>query len=140
MTLVERKSKVVIILNTRYKTDKTIFEELDNLLSATPKGLFKSIIFDNGKQFSKWRDIANKHDINTFADVGAPNQRGLNEYTNSLPRKDDLRKDMNLSILSTDYMHQVSSYRNNIPRKSLNYQTPLEVFMKYITNGQLSFF
>lgn len=26
--------------------------------------------------------------------------------------------------------------RNNTPRKSLNYQTPLEVFMKYITDDQ----
>ncbi len=47
---------------------------------------------------------------------------------------------MDLSILSSDYVHQVSSYKNNISRKSLNYKTPLEVFMKYITNGQLSFF
>ena len=29
MTLVERKSKAVIILNTRHKTDKAIFEKLD---------------------------------------------------------------------------------------------------------------
>ena len=36
MTLVERKSKAVIILNTRYKTDKAIFEKLDALLSVTP--------------------------------------------------------------------------------------------------------
>ena len=39
MTLVERKSKAVIILNTRHKTDKAIFEKLDALLSVTPKGL-----------------------------------------------------------------------------------------------------
>ncbi len=32
MTLVERKSKAVIILNTRHKTDKAIFEKLDALL------------------------------------------------------------------------------------------------------------
>ena len=51
MTLVERKSKAVIILNTRHKTDKAIFEKLDALLSVTPKGLFKSITFDNGKNF-----------------------------------------------------------------------------------------
>ena len=47
---------------------------------------------------------------------------------------------MNLSDLPTDYVQQVASYRNNIPRKSLNYKTPLEVFMKYITNEQVVFF
>ena len=141
MTLVERKSKAVIILNTRHKTDKAIFEKLDALLSVTPKGLFKSITFDNGKEFSKWKDIANKHDISTyFADVGAPNQRALNEQTNGLLRKDGLGKDMDLSDLPTDYVQQVASYRNNIPRKSLNYRTPLEVFIKYITNEQVVFF
>ncbi len=141
MTLVERKSKAVIVLNTHHKNDKAIFEKLDKLLSATPRRFFKSITFDNGKEFAKWKYIANKHDISTyFADVGAPNQRALNEQTNGLLRKDGLGKDMDFSDLSNDYVQQVASYRNNIPRKSLNYKTPLEIFMKYITNEQLAFF
>lgn len=75
------------------------------------------------------KDIANRHDISTyFADVGAPNQRALNEQTNGSLRKDGLGKDMDLSDFSTDYVQQVASYRNNIPRKSLNYRTPLEVY------------
>ncbi len=128
MTLVERKSKAVSILNTRHKTDKAIFEKLDELLSVTPKLFFKSITFDNGKKFSNWKDIANKHDISTyFADV--PNQRALNEQINGL-----LRKDMDLSDFSTDYIQPIASQWKNIPRKSLNYRTPLEVFIKYITN------
>ena len=87
------------------------------------------------------KDIANKHDISTyFADVGALNQRALNEQTNGSLRKDGLGKDMDLSDLPTDYVQQVASYRNNIPRKNLNYRTPLEVFIKYITNEQIVFF
>ncbi|MDN2454285.1 IS30 family transposase, partial [Lactobacillus sp. UCMA15818] len=35
---------------------------------------------------------------------------------------------------------QVSGRRNHIPRKSLNYKTPIEIFMKNITDKQLSFF
>ncbi len=61
-------------------------------------------------------------------------------HPNGLLRKDGLGKDMDLSNLSTDYVQQVASYRNNIPRKSLNYRTPLEVFIKYITNEQVVFF
>ena len=90
---------------------------------------------------SEWKDISNKHDIGTyFADVGAPNQRALNEQTNGSLRKDGLGKDMDLSDLSTGYVQQVASYRNNIPRKSLSYRIPLEVFMKYITNEHVVFF
>ena len=47
---------------------------------------------------------------------------------------------MDLSDLSIDYVQQVASYINNIPRKSLNYKTPPEIFMKYIANEQLAFF
>lgn len=32
----------------------------------------------------------------------------------------------------------VASKRNHIPRKSLNYQTPLEAFMSYMDVGRLS--
>ena len=68
------------------------------------------ITFDNGKEFSKWKDISNKHDISTyFADVGDPNQRALNEHTNGLLRKDGLGKNNDLSILSTDHVHQICS-------------------------------
>ncbi|MQB96089.1 IS30 family transposase, partial [Lactobacillus reuteri] len=35
----------------------------------------------------------NKYDLHTyFAEVGAPNQRGLNENNNGLLRRDDLSK------------------------------------------------
>lgn len=46
---------------------------------------------------------------------------------------------MDLSDLPTNYVQQVASYRNNIPRKNLNYKSLLEIFMKYITNEQLVF-
>ncbi|MBE4710803.1 IS30 family transposase, partial [Limosilactobacillus fermentum] len=46
---------------------------------------------DNGKEFAGWREIANQFDIHTyFAEVGAPNQRGLNENNNGLLRRDGL--------------------------------------------------
>ncbi|MFZ1353875.1 MAG: IS30 family transposase, partial [Enterococcus aquimarinus] len=32
----------------------------------------------------------------------------------------------------------VASKRNHIPRKSLNYQTPLEVFLSYLDESTLS--
>ncbi|HAP9010076.1 TPA: IS30 family transposase, partial [Enterococcus faecium] len=33
------------------------------------------------------------------------------------------------------FISSVASKRNHIPRKSLNYQTPLEVFLSYV-NGK----
>ncbi|MCC7616292.1 transposase, partial [Liquorilactobacillus nagelii] len=81
------------------------------------------------------------HDISTyFAEVGAPNQRGLNENNNGLIRRDGLNKSMDFRNLPNALVQQVSSRRNHIPRKSLNYKTPIEVFMENITDKQLCYF
>ena len=138
MTLVERISKVEIVLNVHHKTAESVNYYLDQWLSKQPRHLFKSITFDNGKEFAGWREIANKHDIQTcFAEVGAPNQRGLNENTNGILRRDGLSKKKDFRNLPDELVTQLMSYRNNIPRKSLHYRTPIEVFMENITDAQL---
>ena len=141
MTLVERTSKVEVILNVHSKTATSVIQHLQEWLAKFPPHFFKSITFDNGKEFADWRAIANQFDLQTyFAEVGAPNQRGLNENNNGLLRRDGLHKGRDLRHLADEEVAQIMSYRNNIPRKSLGYQTPYEVFMKYVTDEQLLFF
>lgn len=141
MALVERVSKVEIILNIHHKTVAHVNHALDQWLAQLPQHLFKSITFDNGKEFAGWCEIANQYDLNTyFAEVDAPNQRGLNESNNGLIRRDGLTKELDFRNLYDGLVHQVSNRRNSIPRKSLNYQTPLEVFVQHITIEQLNFF
>ena len=140
-TLVERQTKVAIVLNSHMKSAKSVNHGLIKWLSALPNHLFKSITFDNGKEFSGWRAIANQFDLNIyFAAVGAPNQRGLNENNNGLLRKDGFHHDIVMDHLPDEFVQAVASRRNHIPRKSLNYQTPLEAFMNHITNEQLQEF
>ncbi|OYS59944.1 IS30 family transposase, partial [Limosilactobacillus reuteri] len=92
-----------------------------------------------GKEFAGWREIANKYDLHTyFAEVGAPNQRGLNENNNGLFRRDGLSKKLDFRDLPDERVTQLMHRRNNIPRKSLNYRTPLEVFLSHVTEEQLS--
>lgn len=140
-TLVERQTKVAIVLNSHTKSTKDVNRSLQIWLSKQPRHLFKSITFDNGKEFAGWRTIANQFDLNIyFAAVGTPNQRGLNENTNGLLRKDGLHHDLIMDQLSDEFVQAVASRRNHIPRKSLNYQTPLEAFVKQITDEQLNNF
>ena len=73
-----------------------------------------------------------------FADPGTPSQRGLNENSNGLLRKDGLPKKMDFNEVDESFIQSVASKRNNIPRKSLNYKTPLEVFLSYVDNDILS--
>jgi len=139
-TLVERQTKVAIVLNSHTKSSQDVNRSLAAWLTKLPRHLFKSITFDNGKEFAGWRTIANQFDLNIyFAAVGAPNQRGLNENTNNLLRKDGLHHDLIMDQLSDEFVQAVASRRNHIPRKSLNYQTPLEAFVNQITDEQLKF-
>ena len=59
-----------------------------------------------------------------FADPGCPSQRGLNENSNGLLRRDGLHKQMDFNEVDQEFIASVAIRRNKIPRKSLNYKTP----------------
>ena len=51
--------------------------------------------------------------------------------------KDDsctLPKQMDFTNISQNYLSAIADKRNRIPRKSLNYQTPYQVFLSYMKN------
>lgn len=137
ITLAERLSKIIITLKPKSRKAKDVEEAISDWLKAIPKNLFKSITFDCGKEFSNWKNICNKHDIAIFfADPGTPSQRPLNENSNGLLRRDGLPKSMDFNKVDQYFVNSVADKRNRIPRKSLNYKTPLEVFMEYVKKGQ----
>ena len=83
--------------------------------------------------------ISNINDIDIyFADPGTPSQRGLNENSNGLLRKDGLPKQMDFNEVDESFIQSIASKRNNIPRKSLNYKTPIEIFLSHICKDELS--
>ncbi|MEK1310069.1 IS30 family transposase, partial [Limosilactobacillus fermentum] len=123
--------------NVHAKKAENINRHLSEWLSKFPRHFFKSITFDNGKEFAGWREIANQFDIHTyFAEVGAPNQRGLNENNNGLLRRDGLTKDRDLRNLPDELVNQLMSKRNRIPGSPKNkglgencvFSQPLVVF------------
>lgn len=124
ITLVERLSKVIITLKPEGRQAKDIENRLNQWFRCVPKNLFKSITFDCGKEFSNWKKISNTNDISIyFADPGTPSQRGLNEHSNGLLRKDGLYKAMDFNGVSETFIQSVASKRNHIPRKSLHHRT-----------------
>lgn len=101
------------------------------MLGELPINLFKSITFDYRKEFSNWKEIPNKNDIDIyFCDSGTPSQRPLNENSKGILRRDGLNKNMDFNQVSEAFIQSVSAKRNHIPRKSLGYQTPVEAFFK----------
>ncbi|RCT59955.1 IS30 family transposase, partial [Enterococcus faecium] len=139
ITLVECLSKVIITLKPTGRRAEDIENRLNDWFKSMPKHLFKSMTFDCGKEFSNWRSISNSNDIAIFfADPGTPSQRGLNEHSNGLLRRDGLPKTMDFRDMDETFIQSVASKRNHIPRKSLNYRTPLEVFLSCIDKDILS--
>jgi len=83
------------------------------------------------KYLSHWKTLSNHHDISIFfADPGRPSQRGLNENSNGLLRRDGLHKQMDFNTVDQDFMSSVTDHSNHIPRKSLDYRTPWVVFLE----------
>src|SRR5699024_9916235 len=98
ITLVERVTKCIIAIKPAGRRAVNIETSLNQWFSQIPRNLFKSIIFDCGKEFSNWKTISNKQDIDIyFADPGTPSQRGLNEHSNGLLRRSGLPKEMDFN-------------------------------------------
>lgn len=139
ITLVERLTKVIITLKPTGRQAKDIEHRMNQWFQTFPCHVFKSITFDCGKEFSNWKAISNVNDIDIyFADPGTPSQRGLNEHSNGLLRKDGLKKAMDFTNVPESFIQSIASRRNHIPRRSLNYRTPLEVFLGYMNEENLS--
>ena len=62
----------------------------------------------------------------TLSDAGSPGQRGLNENSNGIVRK-DLPKSTDLSKYSQKELNKICNKWNSIPRKSLKYFSPEEI-------------
>ena len=77
--------------------------------------------------------MINYNDVDIyFTEPETPSQGGLNEQSNALLRQDKLPKKMDFNEVENSFIQSITSKRNNIPRKSLNYKIPLEVFLSYV--------
>ena len=102
-------------------------------MSQLRRHLFKFITFDCGEEFSNWKSLSNKYDIDIFlAEPGCQGQRGLNEQSNGLLKRDGLPKQMDFNGLSQNVLSAIADKRNRISRKSVNYQTPYQDFLSNI--------
>ena len=127
VTLVERKSRVVLIGKVRDKKASTVTAAIIALLGDLPRMLRRTITADNGKEFAGFATVDAAVGCRTyFANPHAPWERGANENTNGLIR-DWFAKGCDLRMVTAARVAQVQTMLNNRPRKILNYRTPFEV-------------
>ena len=103
------------------------------------KNLIHTITADNGKEFAKHEDIAQKLDINfCFCKPYHSWERGANENTNGLIRQ-YIPKGTDFSEVTNKRIKWIENNLNNRPRKRLGYLTPNEKFKQIINMNSVAF-
>ena len=133
ITLVERSSKHIVTLPTQGRKATDREASLHTWLTRQVTGAVKSITFDRGLEFARWQQAIRDTSTSVFfADPGSPGQRGLNENSNGLLRRSGLPKSLDFNTVTPEYIRYVAVKRNSIPRKSLDYKTPQDMYDSYI--------
>ena len=98
------------------------------------KDLIHTITADNGKEFAKHQEIADKLEISFyFCKPFHSWERGANENMNGLIRQ-YIPKGTDFSGITDEFVAWVEEKLNNRPRKRLGYLTPNEKFNLLLTN------
>lgn len=146
ITMVNVASKFLIIERAKDKTAQSFVNVLNNLEERIPvfKNLIQYLLLDNGCEFSAIQKIIRskfneeeKRLMIYFAHPYASYERGLNENTNGLVRR-DIIKGVNINNYSDEKILNVARKLNNMPRKSLNWMTPLEKIEEILVKNNLT--
>lgn len=131
-TFVERYSKYVqAVLLENPTADEMVRASLE-VFSEIPKAFRLTMTHDNGGEIVKHEEITAEVDIVVYcAEPYRSWQRGLNEHTNGMLRR-FFPKGTNLSAISHEELAKAVKKINNLPRRSLNYLTPKEVFLSKV--------
>lgn len=130
-TLVERKSRYVLLRKNKDKTSNTVINHIFKAIKMTPKKIFGSITLDQGSEFMSFRKIEYQTKCKVyFCDPHSPWQRGSNENMNGRLRR-YLPKNFKIDKIRQSTLDKIANRVNNTPRKCLNYQTPEEVIIQH---------
>jgi transposase, IS30 family len=137
MTLVERKTRNLIIRKLPDKTHATVRRALNAIeRSSGASGFreqFKSITADNGSEFldvdGLQKSVLSGH-LRTavfYAHPYASWERGTNENTNRIIRR-FIAKGRQIETLNHCAIRTIEKWINNYPRQILNFQSPQQCF------------
>lgn len=137
LTLVERKSYFTLMAKLDRSLAESTRHKLINLL-APYKEQVHTITSDNGHEFAEHQHIAKKLEAQFyFTHPYSAWEKGINENTNGLIRQ-YLPKKTNLKEVSDETITKIETKLNNRPRKSLQWKTPMQVFMANFEPSKVS--
>ena len=131
ITLVERTARVGFLFNTGSRESSKIVDILDDLESRYGKHfkqIFKTITFDNGSEYASSEEMERGgRTLVYYAHPYRASERGTNENWNGLVRR-FIPKGSSFAHLTEGDIARINHYINTMPRRSLNYKTPLAVW------------
>jgi IS30 family transposase len=133
MTLVERKTRKLIMRKLKDKTHRAVWQALNGIErdfgAVSFRNTFKSITADNGSEFLDVDGM--QHSVFStkartamfYAHPYASWERGTNENTNRIIRR-FIAKGRTIDTLSRRTIETVECWINNYPRKIIDFDTP----------------
>jgi IS30 family transposase len=129
-TLVDRKSRLTIIVKIRSKQADHVHQKIRDRLKLLEEDQCRSVTLDNGTEFARCHRLEKHLGLALYyAEPGRPYQRGTNENTNGLIRQ-YFPKGTDFRNISHHQIREVENLLNNRPRACLGYKTPNELFFE----------
>ena len=128
-TLVERTSRYLMLVHLPDdRRAATVRDAITRKIQQLPAALMRTLTWDQGKEMAEHAQFSIDTGVDVyFCDPRSPWQRGTVENTNGLLRQ-YFPRGGDYSTLDEADLDIVAYELNNRPRKTLDYQTPGEVF------------
>jgi len=138
LTLIERKTRMYYTIPITTKSSKQVYmaiNKLHKLFGDNFSKIFKSITFDNGSEFSRYKDIEFKPGSKIkrttvyFARPYRSCDRGSNEAANQLVRY-FIKKGTDINTISHQFILNMNQLINNKKRRLHGYKSSISLFIK----------
>jgi len=137
-TLVERRSRYVMLAKLGGKDSTTVVDALIELAKRLPQDMMRTLTWDRGTELAQHARFTVASDVQVyFCDPRSPWQRGTNENTNGLLRQ-YLPKGEDLSVYSQEQLDAIARELNTRPRETLDWRFPVDVLNETIKGVALT--
>lgn len=133
-TIVERKTRTVILVKLKAKDATSVRKAFERELRTLPQQMKKTMTYDQGHEMAEHKLFTKNTKIKVyFCHPASPWERGTNENTNMLLR-DYFPKGTDFNKITKKELKRIQYELNERPRKTLDWDSPLDVFKREILN------
>lgn len=127
-TLVERSTRIGLLIKLENKTSAHVAAQLATWVSSMSPEMVRTLTWDQGTELAAHVHLSTTTGVPIyFCDPHSPWQRGTNENWNGLVRQ-FLRRALALGTISQGDLNHISHLLNTRPRRTLGWDTPEERF------------